>query len=157
MIRAWCGGAPGSSREVDEEFWNRSPLSVLQHATDVQLDIAAGVRDGRDGSVPIHHSLRAFNVVAARNQSAEIPIWQMDELWKQGSLPDPPLENVNDQQEFYRKILFRRVSGKCRVTIFDGGHEGLPHAACNWLAMQQRQTNSAANEPRRPRTKEGQK
>ena len=60
-----CGGPPGASKEVDREYHARSPLSYLEHAQGLPLDINAGIRDGHDGSVPISHSLRAFNAVAA--------------------------------------------------------------------------------------------
>jgi hypothetical protein len=35
-------------------------------------------------------------------------------------------------------VLFRRESGMVRVTVFDGGHEIIHHAALAWLAAQQK-------------------
>jgi hypothetical protein len=32
-----------------------------------------------------------------------------------------------------RTIYFRRTSGNCRVTLFEGGHERLDLAALEWL------------------------
>ena len=40
------------------------------------------------------------------------------------------------------RLFLRRNAGPARVTIFDGGHEGLPHAACEWLSKQHRKTTA---------------
>ena len=63
-IEASCGGAPGSNATVDLEYRRRSPLTWLAAAKRVPLDINAGIRDGHDGSVPISHTLHAFNAIA---------------------------------------------------------------------------------------------
>ena len=63
-IVAVTGGAPGSSPIVDKEYDRRSPLFHLKNAISVPLDINAGIRDGHEGSVPISHSLHAFNLLA---------------------------------------------------------------------------------------------
>ena len=56
--------APGDSPALDDECRKRSPLTYLENAKDVNLHINAGIRDGHDGSVPVSHSLNAFNKVA---------------------------------------------------------------------------------------------
>ena len=64
-IQACAGGAPGDSVAVDLQYEARSPINHIQGAAGLALDIATGRYDGHDGnSVPIHHSLDAFNVVA---------------------------------------------------------------------------------------------
>jgi hypothetical protein len=35
-------------------------------------------------------------------------------------------------------VLFRRESNNKRVTIFEGGHEGIPKAALAWLSRQRK-------------------
>ena len=67
----------------------RSPLTHLHRAASLPLDIAAGVHDGHKGSVPIRHSLDAFNVIAKANQVAVIT----DEEIEQISRSDGRLEN----------------------------------------------------------------
>ena len=142
---------PGASVEVDREYRERSPIFFLQNAVELPLDICAGVKDGKTGSVPIHHSLRAFNVVAEAGGHATIPAATMDELWGQGRLTSPQPEDEVEDPTYERAILLRRQAGKARVTIFDGGHEALPAAACDWLARQSRPTGrgSASNRPNR--------
>ena len=36
------------------------------------------------------------------------------------------------------KVLFRRVAGAARITIFEGGHEAEITAAWNWLGRQKK-------------------
>lgn len=135
-----CGGRPGSSEKVDAEYQARSPLSVLHRVGDLPVDINHGVTDGKTGSVPFQHSLRGFNVIARAHGTEEIPENTMDELWKNGKLAQPKPEDEADDPTYGRKIFLRRTSGKSRVTIFDGGHEGIAPAACAWLERQGERT-----------------
>ncbi len=135
MIRASCGGAPGESDKIDQEYRNRSPLTWLHQAVDVPLDLAAGVHDGHKGSVPIRHSLEAFNVVAKAMGKPVISEEEIVQLSRpDGRLDKPkPGDNVADAA-FSRAIYLRRTAGKARVTIFEGGHEGIAPAALDWLS-----------------------
>ncbi len=135
MLRACCGGAPGDSPEVDAQYRRRSPLTYLAGARNLPLDLAAGVHDGHRGSVPIWHTLAAFNVVAQAR--GDVPI--TDAEITQISRPNGRLEAPRPGDElfdpvFRRNIYLRRSAGPCRVTIFEGGHEGLAEAAVDWLA-----------------------
>ena len=130
------GGRPGASETVDAEYAARSPLSVLHRVRDLPVDINHGVTDGKTGSVPFQHSLRGFNVIARAHGTAEISQETMDELWKNGKLAHPQPGDEVDDATYGRKIFLRRSSGKARVTIFDGGHEGIAPAACAWLEAQ---------------------
>ncbi|MFM7845205.1 MAG: GDSL-type esterase/lipase family protein [Planctomycetota bacterium] len=134
------GGAPGETAEVDEQYRERSPLFHLSRARDVPLDLAAGVTDGHTGSVPIFHSLRAFNVLAQAQGAAAVSDEEMQQLWTAGKLAKPQSSDEQADPTLGREIRLRRVAGKSRVTIFDGGHEGLPAAACAWLEKQRRMT-----------------
>ena len=49
----------------------------------------------------------------------------------------PPVAPVEDAS-YGRAIHLRESTGKTRVTIFEGGHEGIPVAGCAWLAQQQK-------------------
>jgi pimeloyl-ACP methyl ester carboxylesterase len=147
MIAACCGGPPGTSPEVDAEYRARSPVFHLGGVGDLHLDLNTGVKDGITGSVPIHHTLRAYNTVALAHGSPVIPEAEMDELWREGRLSRPlPADTLRDPT-YGREILLRRNSGHTRVTVFDGTHEALPAAACAWLASKRRATTAAAVGP----------
>ena len=135
MMRGCTGGEPGESEAIDREYRERSPLTWLAGAKDVPLDIAAGIRDGHEGSVPIRHSLEAFNAVA-RAAGGE-PVSE-DEIVELSAGPEARLSSPreSDQAEdpaLGRAIYLRRTAGKARVTIFEGGHEGVASAQLDWL------------------------
>lgn len=135
MIRKSCGGRPGDSAEVDEEYRQRSPLGSLAGAVDLPLDIAAGLHDGHHGSVPIHHSLDAFNVVA---KAVGEELVADDEIEQLGSgtrrLAKPRESDLAEDPALGRRIYLRRQAAAARVTIFEGHHEGIAPAAFDWLA-----------------------
>jgi len=130
-IEACVGGAPGTSAEADRELHARSPVFHLARARDVPLDLAAGIHDGHTGSVPIHHTLDAFNAVARAVGGETVPQSAINALSQRIVPPEPPVTDPN----FERAIHLRAEAGKARVTIFEGGHEGLPGPACAWLAQ----------------------
>ena len=143
-LAAVCGGAPGDSVEVDLEYRRRSPVHRLSEAKDVRIEIAAGIRDGHDGSVPISHTLESFNVLARVNGLANrvIPGEIIDEMVRTARIPaslgEPPQDTT-----YVRPVLFRREAGPVRVTIFQGSHEIQTAAAIDWLARHRRQASSA--------------
>jgi pimeloyl-ACP methyl ester carboxylesterase len=149
MLAACCGGAPGDSAAVDAEYRQRSPLFCLQGAVGLPLDLSAGVSDGKTGSVPIHHTLRAYNVVAAASGGQAISGAEMDELWEHGRLSRPQPGERAEDASYGRAIYLRRTAAQARVTIFEGGHESVPSAACAWLAGQSRPTAVSSVELRR--------
>ncbi len=131
-IEASVGGTPGSSDAVDEELHERSPVRHLQNAKDLPVDISTGIHDGHTGSVPIHHTIDAFNAIAKARGDATVSAEDIATL-----SDETPLDTTAEQDETYkREIYLRRTSGPSRVTIFEGGHEGLPEAACSWLEKQ---------------------
>ena len=134
MMETALGGAPGASQEVDKQYRDRSPLTFLHQAKDVPLDIAAGVNDGYTGSVPITHSLLAFNKIAKANRSSLIGDAEIAQIsGKKRRLEKPqPTDQVSDTS-FGREIHLRRTSGPARITIFEGGHEGIATAAIAWF------------------------
>lgn len=134
------GGPPGENAARDADYRDRSPLHCLHRATEVPLDIAAGVFDGHKGSVPISHSLLAFNVVAKANGTPPVSDAELSRLAKAGKEPKPESVDQVVDETYGRDIILRRTSKQTRVTIFVGGHEGLPNAACSWLDLQTRQT-----------------
>ena len=126
------GGAPGASPAVDAQYRARSPLTHLHPNISTPIDINAGILDGHTGSVPISHTLRAFNAVAApqdRIDDADIAFFV-----EQAAVPPGLQSEWLDPLYGDKRVLFRRASSNARVTIFDGGHEIIYEAALSWLA-----------------------
>ncbi|MBW7997188.1 MAG: hypothetical protein FVQ81_11595 [Candidatus Glassbacteria bacterium] len=138
-MEAACGGAPGVSPGVDREYHARSPMSVLDGTGGVAIEINAGIHDGHTGSVPAGHALRAFNMLAAANGEPDKALTE-DEITEFELTEAVPAglagERVNDPSYGEKRVLFRRAAGPVRVTLFEGGHEGLPSAGCEWLSRQ---------------------
>lgn len=136
-IETSIGGKPVPGSEAAAEAMKRSPVTYLAHARGVALDINAGIDDGHTGSVPISHTLDAFNLVAAVKD--RLSAKQISEFTRTAKVP-ASLEYALPTDKTYgaKRVLFRRHSGSARVTIFQGGHEIIPSAALQWLAKQQR-------------------
>ncbi len=134
MLEACCGGAPGDSAAVDAEYQARSPLTYIANAKDLAIDLAAGINDGHSGSVPIKHSVDAFNQIAAANGTPPVSDRELAELsLRDGRLSSPTPTDVGFDESFGRKFFLRRMSGNARLTIFDGGHEGITTATIAWF------------------------
>jgi pimeloyl-ACP methyl ester carboxylesterase len=135
-----CGGAPGESKKIDSEYKARSPIFNLHRVGDLPIELCAGVKDGKTGSVPIQHSLNAFNVIVKANSHSRIPQSEIDELWEKGRLSKPGEDDQGRDKRYGREIFLRRNAGPARITIFDGGHEDIPPAGISWLEKHQRKT-----------------
>jgi pimeloyl-ACP methyl ester carboxylesterase len=134
MLETVCGGAPGESPEVDEQYRVRSAATWLPHAHNVTLSINTGITDGHNGSVPVSHTLNAFNALAiAHDRIAESAIQSMVQ---NPNMPVELLQRIDDPLYHSKPALFRRVSGSTQVTIFEGGHEIIYEAALGWLEQQ---------------------
>lgn len=141
MILKSLTAKPGTSPEVDAQYRDRSPLYWIANATEVPLDLNAGVTDGKTGSVPFTHTLKAFNALAEKNATPLITQDEMQQLWDQGKLNHSQPGDEARDETYGRSIHLRRKSNQARVTIFQGGHEGLPGPACEWLSQQSRDTS----------------
>lgn len=133
-IEAVVGGAPGTSSEVDEELRLRSPIHFLGNAKNLPVEIATGIHDGHTGSVPIHQSIDAFNVIANALGEPPVDVATITALSAE-DYDEPPAYH---DETYDRGIHLRREAGLARVTIFEGGHEGIPEAAIAWLALHQK-------------------
>lgn len=122
-----CGGPPGTSAAVDEEYRLRSPLTYLASAKGVNLHIQAGIHDGHTGSVPVSHSLLAFNAVA--EPADRLAPEEIRYFVEQRAVPEPLRRDITDPAYGAKRPLFRRTSGTATVTIFEGGHELVAEAA----------------------------
>ncbi len=135
MLRASCGGAPGTNAMVDQQYKERSPIHYLANSIRVPLDIAAGIHDGHTGSVPISHSLKAFNVIATAAKTKPVTAQEMKALsTPAGRLVTPWASDQMTDKVLGREIHLRRYAAQSRVTIFEGGHEGIAAAAFDWLS-----------------------
>jgi len=137
-IELSCGGPPGKSAAVDRQYALRSPLTHLSAARKARLplDINTGVTDGHTGSVPVSHSLRAFN--AAADPADRIAEKDIDQIVRTAKVPTHLRCKISDRAYGPKVPLLRKTSGPVRVTLFKGGHEIVVPAALNWLARQQR-------------------
>ncbi len=131
-----CGGDPTTDTSAFNEARKRSPINFLENAKGVRIDINAGINDGHNNfSVPVSHSLYAFNVLA--DPTDTLMHEEIDYFVVNAEVP-PSLSNESENDPLYenRPVLFRRSSNNARVTIFDGGHEIIYNAACEWLSAQ---------------------
>ncbi|MFT7639306.1 MAG: poly(3-hydroxybutyrate) depolymerase [Pirellulaceae bacterium] len=136
MMRASCSGAPGDNEAVDKQYIMRSPLTYLAAAKDLPLELAAGIHDGYTGSVPISHSLNAFNMIALARNDSTISAEEILQLsQKNGRLAKPTKSDQVVDESYGRQIHLRRQTGPVRVTIFEGGHEGIAKATVAWLSQ----------------------
>ena len=134
MLEQSCGGAPGPATEA--EYRHRSSLFHLAAAKGVPLDINTGIHDGHTGSVPVSHSLRAFNVLAASDK--QITSEDIDFMVREQKIPSALAAETQSDPERQKPVLFRRSSGNARVTVFEGGHESESSSAVLWLARQRK-------------------
>ncbi|MDD4688343.1 MAG: prolyl oligopeptidase family serine peptidase [Eubacteriales bacterium] len=126
MIAKCCGGAPGDSEAVDAEYALRSPINHLQNAINIPLDINTGIHDGHTGSVPISHSLWAFNKLATANGNVSKVITD-EEIAYMVDNEAIPVGIANETVDLAAEgrnyaVHFRRTAGNARVTVFEGGH-----------------------------------
>lgn len=137
MMEQACGGPPGTSR-TDAEYRARSPLFLLARARGVAIDIQVGIRDGHDGSVPVSHALRAYNALAAANghEARALAAADIAFITEHARLPEALATEKVEEPERRRAVLFRRIAGPVRLTIFDGAHESDFGTAVRWLAAQ---------------------
>ena len=137
-IEAALGGhkpVPGTPAHADA--LKRSAITYMARARGVNLDINAGITDGHNGSVPISHSLEAFNALAVPKDRLSPAC--IGEFVKTAKVPAALRKEAAVDARYGRKtVLFRRKSGAARVTIFQGGHEIIPEAGLQWLAEQNR-------------------
>jgi hypothetical protein len=118
---------------VDAAYRDRSPVFHLDRAGDLPVSIWAGIEDGHTGSVPISHSLHAFNAIARGHGNELISEQEILELGTRKHLSQPRQSDQISVPGLPRKVLLHRQSGKSCVTLFAGGHESLPEAAFLWL------------------------
>jgi len=136
-IEKSCGGPPGTNAEVDKEYVKRSAITYLKDAKGLPLQICTGIHDGYKGSVPISHTLLAFNEVA--DEKDRLTKEQVAYFVKNRKVPQELQTDIQDADFGAKSPLFRRSSGKAHVTVFEGGHEIISNAALKWLEKQKKE------------------
>lgn len=133
-IELACGGSPSSSATAAREALLRSPLTWLQNARNLPVDINTGIHDGHTGSVPVSQAIRAFNVLA--NPEDQISEEDIEFIVQNEAIPQHLGNAEQDPSYMGRKIHLRRQSNNVRLTLFEGGHDRLTPTGENWLARQ---------------------
>lgn len=131
-----AGGDPVTNPVAARECERRSPLAHLAAGGGLPVDLNAGIQDGHTGSVPISHTLLAFNRLA--REPDRFSAAQIRSFAAEPRVPAGLAAARDDPSYGNKRVLFRRESGAVRVTIFDGGHEIIHQAALAWLAAQQK-------------------
>ncbi len=140
-IEAACGGNPALSPQARSEALKRSPVSYLSNARGkVTLDINTGIHDGHTGSVPVSHSIRAFNMLAA--ESDRIREEDIAFIVSEEKVPVHLQFRGIDPAYGSYKVLLRKTSGTVRLTLFEGGHDILAGPGIAFL-----ENNKMAAEP----------
>ena len=137
-IQASCGGRPTGDTPAASECRKRSPVSYLERARAVPIDINHGIRDGRNSAdpVPISQSLHAFNLLAEPQD--HFTEEEIEYFTRQSKVPSNLQSETTDPDYGGLKILYRRQSGNARITVFDGAHDKNTEAAFRWLNKQRR-------------------
>jgi len=130
-----AGGAPGSSPEVDRELHYRSPVFHMAKAANLPVEIAHGIHDGQPRGIGVQHSVWAFNALAAALGEHSVTDAELQLILERqfSKLTDRTDPSDRSDRTFGRTVYFRRTAGPSRLSIFDGGHEDLPGAACAWF------------------------
>jgi hypothetical protein len=116
---------------VDQEYAKRSPITYLKNAKGVNLSIQAGILDGHKGSVPVSHSLLAFNEVA--EEKDRLSAKEIGYFTEKAKVPEHLVREIKELPYGKKGPLFRRSSGTATVTIFQGGHEWVAPVVLSWL------------------------
>lgn len=135
-IEKALGAPPEKGSDALESANHRSPVSWLNAAQAVNLDINHGVKDGRIGSVPFTHSLHAWNAVVEGEK--EFPADWIDSSYQSQTFSESGNEANPDPLYGEHQPVFRKTAENTRITIFDGGHQIVHNAALNWLAAQRK-------------------
>lgn len=139
-MEAVCGGPPGTSPEVDEQYRLRSPMTFIEQAKGVKMHISHGIHDGHPGTgvVPVDHSLMVFNALADVNGFPEKKLTeeQIRIFWREERVPDELKNEAPEDPLYIKPVVFQRTAGPVTITLFDGRHEILIETAYGWLGTQ---------------------
>ncbi|MBO4512345.1 MAG: prolyl oligopeptidase family serine peptidase [Victivallales bacterium] len=130
-------GKPEQNESFAQEARMRSPLTWLQNAINVPIDISTGIHDGHTGSVPVSQAFNAFNALALPDD--RIRDDYIDYIVEKEQMPAPLRDECQQDPSYMeRTVHFRRQSRNARITLFEGTHEIFCATACQWLSKQAR-------------------
>lgn len=130
-IEAVCDGNPQTDPAAEANAYHRSAITYLQPNLPCLIDINAGIHDGHTGSVPVSHSLNAFNACVLPEQ--RIDVKDIDYMTTQAAIPQHLRFNGQAPEYGNRPVLFQKEADNVRVTLFEGGHEIVQSAVIHWL------------------------
>ncbi len=148
-VEGCVAGDPNTSAVCAVEARRRSPLYHLHWAAGLPISIEAGIQDGHKGSVPVSHSLRAFNVLAKANGVADVCFSKSETntITQDAVIPDEVAGTRSGEEGRMYPVLLRRQAGPAQVTIFDGMHNIDPVAGMRWLSTQRRVERRGVENP----------
>lgn len=137
MMESACCGAPSKNAG---EYAHRSPLAWLRKAREagVPVYVATGIHDGWKGSVPVGHSIRAFNALCRPADAVSEDDIRFIEA--EQNIPGS-LKSESCADPFYpakMRIHFRRTSDNVRLTLFEGTHAMNFPAGLDFLKRQKK-------------------
>ncbi|TNE74152.1 hypothetical protein EP331_02390 [bacterium] len=133
LLEKATGGKPGETFDIQTEYEIRSPLTYLKDfKPDFPIHIHVGIHDGHTGSVPVSHSLLAYNALS--EESDRFTDEEINYITQKELIPKS-LKSYQIKKEKYGKwnVLLRRNSGNVTLTIFDGTHSIDVPSAYKWL------------------------
>ncbi len=136
QIELACGGSPLNKAAAWQEALKRSPLTYLQNASGVPLDISTGIHDGHTGSVPVSQAIQAYNLLAAPPD--KIGQEDIEYIVTHERVPQPLLWADHDPAFGAYKVYLRKQSNLVRLSLFEGGHDLLSWPTFDWLERQQK-------------------
>ncbi|MET3540744.1 acetyl esterase/lipase [Pontibacter aydingkolensis] len=135
-VVAACGGEPLPGTPAAEECRRRSPSMYLHNARGVPVLLAGGTEDVL---VPVSHTIRAFNVLAAPSDT--ISKEHMEYIDEEQQLPEE-LKETSDEFKYFGdtdpEIVFARQSGDVRLVLFKGVHDMAYNPGLLWLNEQRK-------------------
>ncbi|WP_241738902.1 alpha/beta hydrolase family protein [Pontibacter beigongshangensis] len=137
QIEASCGGKPEPGNEADKECKKRSPITYLENARNIPIFLAHALTDVL---VPSSHSIRAYNMLAAPQDT--IPQQQINHIEKEQVLPEE-MQGFNNDPYFGPTdpaVLFTKESANVKLVLFDGVHDMAYNPTLLWLSEQQQKT-----------------
>ncbi len=129
-LEAVCGGPP--EEEYLAEYESRSAINCLNGAVGLWLELNSGIHDR---VVLPYQQIRAFNAVAAAGGflSAVVSEEDIEFILENGSIPSGLVSEPLEARS--KTTLFHRTAGRCRLIVFDGGHETVPADSFQWLSQ----------------------
>lgn len=129
QIKKVCSGDPNVRLQARSNCKSRSPITYLEPDSSVPIAFYSGIQDGHTGSVPVSHSLLAYNSLVSASERIEI-----EDIRHIVETATPPIHPTEDREIDGRKVVYERRSGKISVTLFEGSHEILYKHAFEWLS-----------------------